>query len=121
MYKDVFVPRFNDYLEALHLSVGHGEEIVFAKSVLAKVIVIRCHPWKHRVVLEQGFEVVDSGAQKQESCVQRFVCDILRGVVEVFVGVFDVAKDGQVGFEAIVAQGHYTCRKSSVPDDGWRV
>jgi hypothetical protein len=57
--------------------------------------------------LEQGFKVVDCGAQKQESSVQRFVRDVLRGIVEVFVGVFYVAKDWQVGFEAIVAQGHY--------------
>jgi hypothetical protein len=31
----------------------------------------------------------------------------LRGVVEVFVGVFYVAKDRDVGFETIVAQGDY--------------
>ena len=32
---------------------------------------------------------------------------VLCGVVEIFVGVFDVSEDGQVGFEAVAAQRNY--------------
>jgi len=37
------------------------------------VIIIKCHPRKHRVILEQGAEVVDSTPQKQQACVKRLV------------------------------------------------
>ena len=105
--KNILIPGFYDYLETLHLSVGHGEEIVFAKFVGVKVIIIRCHSGEHRVVLQECAEVVYGGAEEQKSCVKRLVGDVLCGVVEILVGVFDVAKDWEVGFEAIVAQGDY--------------
>ena len=71
------------------------------------MIIIRCHPWEHRFVLEQGAEVVDRTAQEEEACVQRLVRDVLCGVVEIFVGVFDVAQQREVGFEAVAAQRNY--------------
>ena len=71
------------------------------------MIVIRCHSGEHCVVLQEGAEVVYGGAEEQKSRVQWFVRDVLCGVVEIFVGVFDVAKDWEVWFEAIVAQGDY--------------
>jgi len=96
VYNDILISRFDDNLKTLHLAVGDNEEIVFAKFIFIEMIVIRCHSGEHSVVLQEGAEVVYGRAEEQKSRVQWFVRDVLCGVVEIFVGVFDVAKDGEV-------------------------
>ncbi len=91
-HDDVLVAGFYDYLETLHLPFGDGEKIVGAVGIGGKMIVIWCHSCEEYAVLKQGAKVVQCGAQEQESSVQGLVGDVLCGVVEIFVGVFDVAK-----------------------------
>ena len=56
--------------------------------------------------MQQGAEVVQRAAEKQQTAVERLVLDILCGVVEIFVGIFDVPYCGQVKFEIFVVDGY---------------
>ena len=103
--ENVFVARFYDDFETLHLTVGYGKEVVGAVGVGVKVIVIRCHPSKYRAELKKSAEVVQGRAEEQKSRVERLVGDILRGVVEVFVGVFYVAYNWEVRLKVAVTDG----------------
>ncbi len=104
-HNDVFVAGFYDDFETLHLPFGDGEEIVGAVGIGGKMIVIWCHSSEEFAVLKQGAKVVQCGAQEQKSCVQGLVGDVLCGVVEIFVGVFDVAEEREIRFEVVVFEG----------------
>ena len=56
--------------------------------------------------MQQGAEVVQRAAEKQQTAVERLVLDILCGVVEIFVGIFDVPYCGQIKFEIFVVDGY---------------
>ena len=54
--------------------------------------------------MKQCTEVVQGRAQEQKTCVERLVGDVLSGVVEVLVCVFNVAQKREVRLETIVAE-----------------
>ena len=102
---NILVARLHDDFETLHLSVGDGEKIIHAVGIDVEVIIIRCHARKNRFVFQQRAEVVESAAQEQQAAVERLVRDVLRGVVKIFVGIFDMPDDGQIKFEVFVVDG----------------
>ena len=105
IHNDILIPRLYDNLETLHLSFGDGEEIIGAVGVDGKFIIIRCHSGKYRAELEKCAEVVQGRTEEQESSVQWFVRNVLRGIVEIFVCVFYVANYWEIRLEVAVAEG----------------
>ena len=101
---DVLIAGFYDNLKTIHLCVRHNEKFVFAKLVGVKMIIIRRKAGELCRIFQERFKIAHGTAHKKQTAVEGLVLGILSGIFEIFVGIFDVAEQREIRFDAVVVE-----------------